>query len=473
MKNRIMKEYFNRRNIVTASLLLIFLVLGAKAQTWEKLGDTPEYINFIFLPPDNPDMIIVGGDFFPTDIAQHKIEFFPIPGSGYVISRDRGKTFSENKLFGISVFDLLIDPFNSNNWYAAGRKSNRGGIATSKDGGETWNSIVLRCDATYQIMNLEYIPGNTKMFAGAAVNTSNGFIFTEDDFESCQQNESFNISSRDIVASTVDTNLIFMAGDNFHPGVFRSRDRGKTWERFNTGIEGLRIHSILPLATYADYVVCAADTVTAFNEVFGKGIYMSSDTGKTWHLAGAAGSRVFELKMHPKNSKYIAAACDSSGVWFSGAYGAYFKQASDGLPPNSSVRHIAIPDWEITNDGFIAIASVYSDEGIPGKGLYISKRVTTNIEDEYHKDRSGMAFESIFPSPVNEFVNICWYNPYSQNLDIRVCDMYGRSVYSVSKYFNKGSVQFRWEPEKNLSAAVYNIIIQSSTGNISKTIIKQ
>ena len=466
-------KFFLKLTILIISLVLLSLTANkSKAQTWEKLGETPEYINFIYLPSGEPDKIIVGADFFPTDIAKPEINFLPIPGSGYVVSTDRGKTFASNKLYGISCYSLLIDPYNPQKWYVAGRKSNRGGIAISNDGGENWNSIVLRCEATYQIMDLANIPCETKMIAAAAVNTSNGFIFTEDDFESCQTNEVFNISSRCIAVSPVDTNLIFMAGDSFHPGVFRSRDRGKTWEKCNTGIEGLRIHSILPLSSWAQYVVCAADTVTAFQGVYGKGIYMSNDTGKTWHLAGAEGRRVFEIKQHPKNPKYVAAACDSSGVWFSAAYGAYFKQASDGLPPNSSIRHIAIPDWETNNDGFIALASVYSDEGIPGKGLYVSKRVTTNVDDGATKDRSGLHFESVYPLPFSNKINFDWFNPYPQNLDISINDMYGRNVFSFSKYYRNGICSFNWETANNISAGAYIIIVKSNFGSITKTIIK-
>ena len=236
---------------------------------------------------------------------------------------------------------------------------------------------------------------------------------------------------------------------------------------------GLRIHCVLPLSKHPAYVLAAADTVTALQEVHGIGVYMSTDTGKTWFFAGCEGNRVFDLAQHPQDDRYVVAACDSSGVWFSAAYGAYFEQASDGLPPNSSIRHVAVPNWETDeNEGFRAICAVFSDEGVPGKGLYLSKRVTTHVEERVAKNKSGMNFKKIYPSPFKDVLNISWYNPYSQNLEIRIYDMFGKEIIEFSKFYVKGTANYRWQPNHGINTGTYNIVISSAKGSISKSIIK-
>jgi len=208
---------------------------------------------------------------------------------------------------------------------------------------------------------IETSPARLKLYS-AFIDTDDGFKFSNDTLANCETNDNLDIQSRDIAVSPLDKNLIFIAGDDFHSGgVFRSYDDGATWLKDSTGLEGLRILSVLPSAFNKAWVICGADSFDINKVRHGKGIYISLDTGKTWKLAGAQGASVYSLVQHPKYPKFIAAACGRLGVYLSGSFGWSWESYSDGLPKDSSVRNIAIPALDSTNDGIVVYAGVYGD----------------------------------------------------------------------------------------------------------------
>lgn len=359
-------------------ILLLFKVHSIYPQVWTKVDGTSNYVNRIYFPPDNSNQVIVASDGIPTDFLKNSIEFpyYGVGQYGYQISDDRGNNFSPKILNGYSVYDIYQVPHTNNIWLASVRKMNQGGILVSYDKGATWNEDYLYCDGPAQVIRFCASNEDRPYIYTASVNTNRAFRYTIDTFKTCNDNNQLSIQSRSIAVSPFNPSLIFLAGDKLYQnGVFRSYNKGKTWLKDSLGLEGLRVHCVLASRYNPAIVLCGADSINPANEVFGKGIYLSVDTGKTWKLVGAKGSVIFRLVEHPSNPKYLAAAGNLSGVWISGSWGFGWEQFNDGFPDSSSVRTVAIPDWEITNDGFVVFAGVY------GYGLYKSKKIITSKED--------------------------------------------------------------------------------------------
>jgi len=449
-------------------IFLIFFGLSSflsYSQEWRKINGIGRYINFINYDVYHDSTIIVGSDFFPTDISEVNINFPTLLGDGYQVSTNGGESFGDFIQSGYSFFNIIQDPNNQSKWYASVRKQNRGGIIVSQNSGTDWTTFPLLCDGVYQIFDIISVD-NPKTFYSAAVNTAEGIIKTENDFQDCTP-VGPNVSSRSIKLSHADKNFMFIAGDKSQGdwGVFRSTDKGKTWQKDVVGLENLRILCVQPSGRYPELVYCGADSITLMGVSIGKGIYQSLDTGKTWKPISAKGYRVFSISEHPKYPQHLAAACDSGGVYISSCDGYNWEHHSDGIPQNSSVRHVMIPPWEPNQDGFVTFASVFED------GLYKSINMTTKVFDSDYSIHN-LSIISLYPTPVRDLLTIDWYNNNYGFIEIYICNMLGEKVGQIEKgNFSEGSHTTVWKPAVELSQGIYNIIINSGNDIITQKFI--
>jgi len=164
-------------------------------------------------------------------------------------------------------------------------------------------------------------------------------------------------------------------------------------------------------------VLCGVDTVLNLSKKYyqGRGIFASLDTGRTWFPIGASNYRVFELAEHPLYPRHIAAACDLGGVFISSATGFFWDQMSSGLPENVPIRSVAVPNWDVTENGFIAFA------GTEGQGIYKSQRVYTSVEDRF------VSINSVYPNPATDRISISFEIKEITRLKIELYDLLGNS----------------------------------------------
>lgn len=444
------------------SFLILIVLHNADtlfAQNWQKVNGTNPYINKIFSPVDEPNRIIVASDGNPTDILLSEIDF-PLVGSGCQESSDYGNVFNKYFLTGYPVYDIYASKKNPNNWVAAVRKFDRGGILHSTDKGANWNDF-LSCDGTNQIYRISstIVDGN-ELFVAGAIETSEGFVYSDDGFSTCQSSSALSVEARSIAYSKLNPNMLFIAGDAYSQGrVLRSKDNGKTWFKEDSGLEGLRILSVLPSSHNEAVVLCGADSLTSNKSSIGKGIYLSLDTGKTWQRIAGFGAQVFEIAEHPTNPKYIAAAAGLQGVLVSSINGYWFEQHNSGLPEGKSVRNVMIPNWETNEQGFITFAGVYND------GLYKSGYLTTDVNNIQPIEFSMV---SVSPQPASDVVSFVWNNPNAEVCDITIFDSFGRDVYSMSGVaFPEGQNNFNWNISNgNHANGMYFISISSASGRL-------
>lgn len=411
-------------------LISIITVPSLFSQQWTKIQGTSLYLNGIFLNPQNPQQIIVSSDDVPTDFSEQNINFpyFGVGQNGYRISTDGGNSFSDPILSGYSVYNIHQATNNNNLWFASVRRFSLGGVLISSNAGSTWEQFDLKCSGSQQITKIISRTDNSnnlELYA-SAVNTDEGFKYSFNNFDDCLTNEDLDIQSLDISISPLDKNLMFIAGDGFHNGgVYRSYDNGKTWLKDSSGLQNKRVLCVLPSAFDKAWVICGVDSIDLNKFRYGKGIYLSQDTGKTWKPVGAFGSTVFALAQHPLYPKFIAAACDKDGVYLSGSFGWSWEKFSNGLPNDSSVRYVAIPAIDSTNEGIIVYAGVFGD------GLYKSGRIKTTVEDS----EKFLNIYNIFPNPAREFIEI--YGPnkglrfLGQKKSINIYNVLGECIMSL------------------------------------------
>lgn len=236
--------------------------------TWKHIGlSDSRHISRIRVHPKNPEIVYVaamGNLWKPNDIR------------GVYRSTDGGQTWKRilfiNDTAGAG--DLILDPGNPRIVYAAtwnmkrnGYRMDSGGpdskLWKSTDGGDTWE-------------NLSDKPGMPK--------GTNGII--------------------GVAVSPVNTNRIWAIIENtLAPGVYRSDDGGKSWNRLNQD------RALLQRAWY--YCRIYADTqnedkVYVLNVSYG----VSKDGGKTFELKNAPHGDHHDLWIDPANNQRLAVADD-------------------------------------------------------------------------------------------------------------------------------------------------------------------
>jgi photosystem II stability/assembly factor-like uncharacterized protein len=88
-------------------------------------------------------------------------------------------------------------------------------------------------------------------------------------------------------------------------GIGVSLDAGHSWKRMNDGIKRRYTQSIIVDRTKAGRLVAGTE----------KGIYVSEDGAKSWHLARASDKTVHNVEQSPHDPKIFFAATEANGLW--------------------------------------------------------------------------------------------------------------------------------------------------------------
>ncbi|MEQ9552089.1 F510_1955 family glycosylhydrolase [Coleofasciculus sp. G2-EDA-02] len=212
----------------------------------------------------------------PTDNQRFYASGHPPEGGnlGFIVSENKGQDWQLRSLPGVDFHALAIAPSNPDVMYAwaASGKQGEHGFLTSSDNGKTWQEV--------QPIGLRGAP------FGLAVDPNHPdhvFATTRNGlFESIDGGKNWmvlpNTKNAPVAGLTLksegEQTVMYgyrLASDS--PGIFRSTDRGKTWELVGEGIEGTILH--LAIAPNHPEIIYA---VNDQNQVF-----QSQDEGKTWN----------------------------------------------------------------------------------------------------------------------------------------------------------------------------------------------
>jgi len=208
----------------------------------------------------------------------------------------------------------------------AGSARGKGSLARSSDGGRTWHDITPRNARDEEVWALAAAPDvNGQVFVG----TSHARIFRSDDagrnFEECssflklpgRERWSFpplphipHVSS--IAFDPAEPDTIYVGVEE--GGIFRSRDRGETFEPAN--------HNICP---DIHCLMVDPDDSRRLYATTGRGLYISPDAGASWHFVRGL-SRSYTIPILVRRGRdaavYTAAAAGPPPTWSMGSVGA-------------------------------------------------------------------------------------------------------------------------------------------------------
>lgn len=432
-------------------------VLSAIAQVWSPVEGVEPFVHRILCPESDPSMVIVCGDSVPpvAEVWRSNIQFYG--GQGFRVSLDSGRTFSEPRLVGFSVRDLLLMPQVPQLWLAAVVDGVTGGVVLSSDGGRTWRWTERpRCQA--QVVRLQVRPGAQPTWFAAVLNTNQGYRVSQDTFATCVGDLRFPVQARDIA---VTDSFVYLAADGYLAGgIWRSPDDGQTWQKDSLGLGNLRIWCVVPSRHQPGVLLCGADTVLSETQSEGRGIYRSEDGGRTWRLVGAPGVRIMALAEHPFDPRYWVAAGDTTGVWVSGSYGTAWERHADGLPQGIPVRTVALPPWE-TRQGVVAFA------GLTGGGLYRSRPIVTSAITE-PPSTWGLTVRVQAPDELL----LCYFLPEGGLVVWELVDLLGRRMAQRhAEWQQAGQRAFVWKLPWRLRPGWYALRLITPYGQWSTSVL--
>ena len=349
--------------------------------------------------------------------------------------------------FGGDVTALTIDPRNANRILVG---SGDGQIYSSIDGGTVWKRLrpgIRALGCTVTILHFDREKPNL-IYAGAKPQTEvgdetngGGFFISEDNGESWRETESLRGRAvRSFSQSVSEPSVMAIAASN---GVYRSSDRGKTWELItpvgNPELRGFHSVAIDPRDANAVYVgthhlpwktpdggktwkrtghkdVGMIDDSDIFtiqvdpddpNTVMMSacsGIYRSRDAGIGWtKFQGIPYSsrRTHMVYRHPTRPETIFAAT-TEGLWIStqdGKQDTWRQVTSAQLVINAVAVHPTEPDRVVlgTQDNGVLISSNGGETFEASNAGFINRKVPAVLADSKERGRiyAGVIFDGL------------------------------------------------------------------------------
>ncbi len=241
-------------------------------------------------------------------------------------SENGGETWrqiNEEGLPPLTTLSLYLDPQSPvesrHIWAAVLGK----GFYLSQDGGKTWESRTGEINDEGHIKALRIKRGpDGKMYGLTSVGGANfktGYIYSGGLYVSDNEGKSWKLISDksqmqypcDFTFNPHDPNEIFISCmtppiEGYTGGVWRTRDGGETWEQifadscFSTTID--------PLDPNRLYICTSGEALT-------KGVYTSSDRGKTWQVLDCPSKRPRHVLFDPNDPNLIYVSSWGSGLW--------------------------------------------------------------------------------------------------------------------------------------------------------------
>jgi len=185
--------------------------------------------------PSNARVIYMGGA--SANSMVHPENF---SGQGIAVSKDGGETWESiagPEFNHVPVMDITIDPSDPDTVYAA----TQNGLFKSTNSGEDWTSFPGLPEGATRTAGIS--PKNSNMlFAGIELI---GFYLSQDGGVSWQQVTSGlepNGSHRDLVFDPSNPQIAYLA--DLMSGVYRSEDGGISWEKINNGLSTRAVTSL-------------------------------------------------------------------------------------------------------------------------------------------------------------------------------------------------------------------------------------
>ncbi|MBI5954885.1 MAG: hypothetical protein HY865_24765 [Chloroflexi bacterium] len=343
---------------------------GGKTWVSASVGYTGADLRDVFVFPTNPAFVLVNG------------------GSGPFLSRDGGVNWE-----GINPLDIrpiaagaraVVDPLNQAHILLS--SSVQGWTFESIDGGLNWylvtnfedelnNLPVLHIGDKFQgVQALAFAPSDPNIvYAGFGVwrkgksanpNQLMSALISEDGGHSWTQLNGGPLEGWTVTGILVHpTNPDVAWFSTLGGGIFRTQDRGNTWEAVNQGLGTMQVMDLAGDPTNPDTLYAGAED---------HGVFKSENGGESWKAISAGmdpNEPIYAVVVDPARPNVIYAGSNRSGVFISEDGGTRWRLINAGL------RTRAINTLSISADG----ETLYA--GTTGEGAF---RLSTHDQDYFN-----------------------------------------------------------------------------------------
>ena len=275
--------------------------------TWEvPLGDLELYIHDLSIDPSQPGVLYLAA----SDGKLYK-------------SVDYGETFTITQAVlksGFTIWDILVDPRQSNKFYAATLMPTEtgmmyGGLVRSDDFANTWITTTLKGDPVNSIQ-AGLLTTDTVIYAGLGdywLGGEGGVYRSLDDGNSWLALGLKNKVVSELAVHPLDGRTLYVGlggvfANTYGHYLYWTPDMGKSWEPLSldtdTGIETIRVDEDDPQTIYASTL---------------DQVYISRDAGQTWSLIhesqrGEKFQAAFTPQRAPAPVKFLDPVISENGI---------------------------------------------------------------------------------------------------------------------------------------------------------------
>ncbi len=227
-------------------------------------------------------------------------------------------------------------------------------------------------------------------------------------------------------------------------GMFRTTDKGDTWEEINNGLTNRFVYELL--------VTPQGVVFAGTGGFFSTGVFRSTDRGTSWVQTALDSVMISAL------------AWNADGTIFAGTYGAgVFSSTDNGdswVEVNSGLTHFHVTSLAISPVSFLFAGT---DSG----GIFRSTNPIVSVSEEpMGRPVSCRLFQN-YPNPFNPVTSIKFRIQNSEFTTLKVFDLLGRELTTlVNEIKDPGSYTVRWNASGQPSG-VYLYRLQA--GNFVQT----
>ncbi|MHB8581336.1 MAG: VPS10 domain-containing protein [Ignavibacteriaceae bacterium] len=353
--------------------------------TWEPIFDHEGSfsIGCMTMDPNNHHVIWVGTG---ENNSQRSVSY----GDGIYRSDDGGKTWKNMGLKSSQhIGKIIVDPKNSNIVYVAAQgplwaSGGDRGLYKTTDAGKTWKAVLTISENT-GVSDLVMDPRDTNVLYASAYQRRR-HVFTLIDggpesaiYKSTDAGETWNKLTNGIpkvdlgriglAISPVNPDVLYAIieaeGDN--GGVFRSTDRGASWEK--------RSSYMTTSPQYYNEIYCDPKDV---NRVYAMDTYLhvTDDGGKTFKRLGEKNKHVdnHAIWINPNNTNYYLVGCDG------GVYESYDRGANWFFKSNLPVTQFYNIDVDNTQPFYYVYGGTQDNNSLGGPSQNISATGIVNSD---------------------------------------------------------------------------------------------
>lgn len=200
------------------------------------------------------------------DLKNEGTLYLASPTHGVFQSVDSGQNWKK-VLGSAKIYDLQINPSNSDELFAGGTQGSKARVFKSADRGSTWVEVYSESLTNNFVSAISFDPRDPKVLY---IGLSTGEIIVSKNSGSTWDLLS-TISNRvlEIIPKISDSRQIFVLG--MDSGLHQSADGGASWQNLTKGLNGEK---------YQDFFM--APTLATSYLATSRGLYRSFDEGKNW-----------------------------------------------------------------------------------------------------------------------------------------------------------------------------------------------